>query len=213
MKIIYEDNHLLVVEKEPNILTQGDQTGDLDLLTIAQNYIKVKYQKPGNVFLGLVHRLDRPVGGIVVFAKTSKAASRLSNQIRLNQWTKIYHAVVEGHVIPATWTDYLYKNNKTNTSYVVDKNKGKYSELIVLESESLPNNQSLIKINLVTGRSHQIRVQCASRNHPIVNDQRYHPNPEKNQQIKLLASGLTIIHPTKREELTFSLEVKERLFK
>ncbi len=205
-EILYEDNHLLVVNKPANMPTQQDSSNDLDLLTWAKDFLKKKYNKPGNVYCGLVHRLDRPVSGIIVLAKTSKAASRLSNQIRLNSMRKKYTAVVEGNVMEATWQDYLAKNEKTNNSYVTTKDKGKYSELTILKSEPLNSTQSLITIDLKTGRSHQIRVQCASRNHPIVGDQRYHPHPQKNQQIRLLAHELSFSHPTTKEELTFKIE-------
>lgn len=206
MKILYEDNHLLVVIKPPNMPTQLDDSKDLDLLQTAKNYLKEKYNKPGNVYCGLVHRLDRPVSGIVVLAKTSKAASRLSNQIRLNTMVKGYTAIVEGKVKPGIWTDYLIKDEKTNTSRVTDEKHGKFSQLEVIKSTPINHNQSLIEIDLKTGRSHQIRVQCASRNHPIVNDQRYHPNPQKNQQIKLLAHKLEFDHPTTKERLKFEID-------
>lgn len=206
MKIVFEDNHLLVVIKPVNVPMQEDESKDLDLLSMAKQYIKTTYNKPGNVYCGLVHRLDRPVSGVVVFAKTSKAASRLSNQIRLHQFDKQYTAVVEGLVYPETWTDYLIKDSKTNTSKVTTKDKGKYSELEIIDSKRLKTNQSLITIDLKTGRSHQIRVQCASRMHPIVGDQRYHPNPIKNQQIKLLAHSLSILHPITQERMTFTID-------
>lgn len=212
MQVLFEDNHLLVVVKPANIPTQADDSKDLDLLSMAKQYLKEKYQKPGNVYCGLVHRLDRPVSGIMVLAKTSKAASRLSNQIRLNQIDKKYMAVVEGQVKPEVWLDYLAKDEKNNTSYVTTKDKGKYSKLTILESTSLSHNQSLLKIDLETGRSHQIRVQCSSRHHPIVGDQRYHPNPQKNQQIKLLAYELSFNHPTTKERLTFTIDAPSWFF-
>lgn len=205
-EILYEDNHLLVVVKPANMPTQQDSSNDLDLVTWAKDFLKKKYNKPGNVYCGMVHRLDRPVSGIVVLAKTSKAASRLSNQIRLNLMSKKYTALVEGRVEPATWQDNLAKNQQTNTSYVTTKDKGKFSELTIIDSEPVNQHQSLITILLITGRSHQIRVQCASRNHPIVGDQRYHPNPQKNQQIHLLAHELSFSHPTTKENLTFKID-------
>lgn len=207
MKILYEDNHVIVVNKPENIPVQGDDSNDIDLLTMIKQYLKEKYQKPGNVYCGLVHRLDRPVSGVMVFAKTSKAASRLSNQVRLHQLTKKYKAVVEGHVSPGVWKDYLIKDNKTNTSKVTSKDKGKYSELTIEQVEYLKKQQSLLDISLKTGRSHQIRVQTSSRKHPIVGDQRYNPNAQKNQQIKLLAYQLSFYHPTTKEHLTFSVDL------
>lgn len=206
MKILYEDNHLLVVEKPVNIPMQEDDSQDQDLLSMAKLYLKTKYHKPGNVYCGLIHRLDRPVSGIVVFAKTSKAASRLSNQVRLHQFDKRYLAVVEGKVNPDTWVDYLVKDSKNNTSYVTTKDNGKYSELRIIKSTPLGSN-SLLDIDLKTGRSHQIRVQCASRSHPIIGDQRYHPKPIKNQQIKLLAYYLSFYHPISKEKLEFEIDI------
>ena len=125
LKVIYEDNHIIVVEKTPNIPVQKDSSEDIDMLNLVKNYIKEKYNKPGNVYLGLVHRLDRPVGGVIVFAKTSKAASRLSNEVRENIFKKEYLAVVGGKFekTKGILENYLYKDMKTNTSYVVDKNK------------------------------------------------------------------------------------------
>ena len=125
LNIIYEDNHIIVVEKIPNIPSQADKTGDIDMLSIIKEYIKEKYKKPGNVYLGLVHRLDRPVGGVMVFAKTSKAASRLSNQVREKIFKKKYLAVVDGKIEKeqGILEDYLYKEQKTNTSRVVKKEK------------------------------------------------------------------------------------------
>ena len=152
INIIYEDNHLLVVEKPVNIPVQEDSSKDLDMITILKNYRKIKENKPNEAYIGLVHRLDRPVGGIMVFAKTSKAASRLSNQIRENTFHKTYIAVITG-TLPkqGKLEDYLIKNNKTNISNVTTKEKGKYSalEYKVLKTK---DNLSLIEINLITGR-------------------------------------------------------------
>ena len=130
INIIYEDNHLLVVEKPINIPVQEDSTKDIDLLSILKNYLKEKYNKPGNVYLGLIHRLDRPVGGIMVFAKTSKSASRLSKSITTNEFHKTYYAVTTGNLKKEDkLVDYLKKDSKTNTSYVTNSNEGKLSIL------------------------------------------------------------------------------------
>ena len=162
INIIYEDNHLLVVEKPINVPVQKDSSNDLDLLTMLKDYIKKKYNKPGNVYLGLVHRLDRPVGGIMVFAKTSKAASRLSEQIRNGTFKKEYLAIVCGKVKEnGTLEDYLLKDSKTNMVKVNSKGKKSILEYIRLDYRE---GLSLVKINLKTGRSHQIRVQFSSRN-------------------------------------------------
>ncbi|AZK43968.1 RluA family pseudouridine synthase [Erysipelothrix piscisicarius] len=207
MKIFYEDNHVIVVEKKPNQPSQGDESNDLDLLTEVKNYIKVKYDKPGNVYVGLVHRLDRPVGGIMVFAKTPKAAGRLSDQVRTRTLDKTYTAICTGYVEPTTFRDTLVKNRKTNTSYVVDKNHpdGKYAELHVIEACYHPTeNLSTVRIKLVTGRSHQIRVQFASRSHALWGDARYNKQAKPGQQIALWATELSFDHPITKERMTFT---------
>ena len=208
LKIIYEDNHIIVVEKKPNIPSQSDKTGDIDMLTIVKDYIKEKYNKPGNVYLGLVHRLDRPVGGIMIFAKTSKAASRLSNQVREKIFKKEYLAVVDGKFEQkkGSLTDYLYKDERNNISKVVKKEK-KNAKLANLDYEVLKYNNvknlSLVKINLHTGRHHQIRVQLANFNHSIFGDQKYGTRGQ-GKQIALWAYKLTIIHPITKEEMEFT---------
>ena len=185
IKIIYEDNHLLVVEKPVNIPVCEDNTKDLDLLTILKQYLKEKYNKPGNVYLGLVHRLDRPVGGIMVFAKTSKAASRLSEQVRTNKLNKTYFAVVENKIKPKdTLKDYLIKDQKTNITKVTTQDKGKLA-ILYYEVIDTKNNLNLIKIKLLTGRSHQIRVQFSSRNNPLYGDQKYNKNAKPNTNVAL----------------------------
>lgn len=207
LKILYEDNHIIVVEKKPNIPSQSDKTGDIDMLTLVKDYIKEKYKKPGNVYLGLVHRLDRPVGGIMIFAKTSKAASRLSNQVREKIFKKKYLAVVDGKFEKnqGTLEDYLYKDERHNMSKVVKKEK-KNSKLAKLDYKVLKYNQvkdlSLVEINLHTGRHHQIRVQLSNFGHSIFGDQKYGTRG-KGKQIALWAYELTIIHQVTKEELTF----------
>lgn len=207
INIIYEDNHLLVVEKPVNIPVQEDITKDKDLLTMLKEYLKQKYKKEGNVYLGLVHRLDRPVGGIMVFAKTSKSASRLSKQIQNNELNKTYLAVVEGKVNDKdTFIDKLLKNHKTNIVKV--SKDGKLSELSY-ELLDYKEGLSLVKINLKTGRSHQIRVQFSSRGFPLYGDQKYNQNPKKDQ-IALFASKLEFTHPTTKEKMSFELDKPNR---
>lgn len=209
INIIYEDNHLLVVEKPVNIPVQLDSSNDLDFLTILKEDIKKRYHKPGNVYLGLIHRLDRPVGGIMVFAKTSKAASRLSDQIRTHTFQKIYHAVVLGKIEKkGHYVDYLLKDHKKNMVSI--NAQGKKS---VLDYEMIKQNNdlSLVKIYLKTGRSHQIRVQFASRNHPLYGDQRYNNQAKIGQQIALFASSITFIHPTTKERMHFELTLPDRV--
>lgn len=210
VKVIYEDNHLLVVEKPVNILSQGDDTNDKDMVNLLKNYVKEKYNKPGNVFIGLVHRLDRPVGGVMVFAKTSKAASRLSEQVRNKSFKKTYRAVIHGTMNKKedTLKDYLYKNKKTNMVSVVNKNH-KEAKNAELDYETLQskNNCSLVQIDLKTGRPHQIRVQFASRKHPLFGDQRYGQDVNKvGQQIALWSYKIEITHPTTKEKMEFICE-------
>ncbi len=203
MKVIYEDNHILVIEKPINVPMQEDSSEDMDVIRLAKEYLKNKYNKPGNVYCGHVHRLDRPVGGVVVLAKTSKAASRLSDSVRTNKMNKKYCAVVVGDLPnERVLKDYLIKDDKTNTSRVTSEKYGKYSELSykVLDRK---DNLSFIQIDLKTGRSHQIRVQFASRNCPLYGDQRYNKDARVGQQIALWATVLSFPHPTTQEILSF----------
>lgn len=207
LKILYEDNHIIVVEKKPNIPSQSDKTGDIDMLTLVKNYIKEKYNKPGNVYMGLVHRLDRPVGGIMIFARTSKSASRLSNQVREKIFKKKYLAVVDGKFEKdqGTLENYLYKDERHNMSKVVKKEK-KNAKLAKLDYKVLKYNPvkdlSLVEVNLHTGRHHQIRVQLSNFGHSIFGDQKYGTRG-KGKQIALWAYELTIVHPVTKEEMTF----------
>lgn len=207
INVIYEDNHILVVEKPANMPMVLDSSQDLDLLTLAKKYIKDKYNKPGEVFLAVVQRLDRPVAGICVFARTSKAASRLCDAIRIHEFRKKYIAIVEDNNLKdcGIFEDYLLKDDKTNTTTI--NPNGKYSKLDyqVLERK---NNYAKVLINLHTGRPHQIRVQFASRNHPLFGDQRYNKNAKKGQQIALFSTTISFIHPTLKKEMTFNLELK-----
>lgn len=203
-KIIFEDNHLLVVEKPRNVLVQGDDTKDIDLLTSLKLYLKEKYNKPGNVYLGLVHRLDRPVGGVMVFAKTSKAAGRLCDMVRMHEFKKTYLAIVEGKIPDeGIFEDYLLKLEKENRT-IVDKN-GKYAKL-TYKLIKYVDGLSLVKINLETGRSHQIRVQFSSRGFPLWGDQKYNKNAKVGEQIALWAYKLEFKHPVTKEIMTFNAE-------
>lgn len=207
INILYEDNHLLVVEKPINVPCQGDSSKDADLLTMLKDYLKEKYDKPGNVYLGLVHRLDRPVGGVMVFAKTSKAASRLSRQVSNHEIKKTYYAVVEGKIDKeGIFKDRLLKDSKTNMTIISPL--GKEAELSY-ELVSYKDNLSLVKIDLKTGRSHQIRVQFSSRGFPLYGDRRYNFNGEKGQ-IALFAYALEFRHPISKEIMRFSLDLPNR---
>ena len=206
LKVLYEDNHIIVVIKPYNIPSQSDKTNDIDMLSLVKEYIKEKYQKPGNVYVGLVHRLDRPVGGIMVFAKTSKAASRLSESIRNKSFSKTYLAVVNGKFEKQNGVleNYLWKDEALNMSKVVGKDK-KGAKLARLTYEVLTekNDLSLVKINLETGRHHQIRVQFASRNHSLYGDQKYGTRG-RGKQLCLWAYKLSFAHPTTKEHLEFT---------
>lgn len=214
LKVIYEDNHIIVVEKPVNIPSQGDKTGDIDMLTIIKEYIKEKYNKPGNVYLGLIHRLDRPVGGVMVFAKTSKAAARLSEQVREKEFQKSYLVIVDGKMEKEkeTLEDYLLKNEKTNTSKVV-KEGTKNSKYAKLDYEVLKYdkelNLSVLKILLHTGRHHQIRVQLSNRGHSIYGDQKYGGRGH-GKQIALWAYKLQISHPVSKEKMDF-IDIPEKI--
>lgn len=214
IKVLYEDNHIIVVEKPPNIPSQGDKTNDENMIDIIKRYIKEKYNKPGNVYVGLVHRLDRPVGGVMVFAKTSKAASRLSEQVRNKIFKKEYLAIVDGKLENKSGTleDYLLKNEKNNMSKVVPENtkNAKYAKLDyeVLKYDS-DINLSVLKVLLHTGRHHQIRVQLANSGHSICGDQKYGTRG-RGKQISLWAYSLTIVHPITKEEMKFE-DVPEKI--
>lgn len=199
LNIMYEDNHIIVVEKPVNMLSQSDNTKDLDLQTALKIYIKEKYHKPGNVYIGLVHRLDRPTGGLMVFARTSKSASRLSEEIRNKSFKKSYLAVINGKTKEKdTLEDYLEKQG--NISIISTKEKGKYAKLDY-ELIAYKDNLSLVKVNLETGRNHQIRLQFKSRNMPLYGDNKY--NNDKNKNLGLYAYKLEFTHPTKKEKMVF----------
>lgn len=202
IKVLYEDNHIIVVVKPTNVLSQEDSTKNLDMLTMVKQYIKEKYNKPGNVFVGLVHRLDRMTSGVMVFAKTSKGASRLNEQIRNNNMEKKYYALVEGNTpSKGTLINYLYKNEELVKSFVTDDiNKGKRAEL-QYETQKQGKNQSLVDVSLITGRHHQIRVQFAHIGHPLVGDSLY--GSKVKQPICLHAYYLSFLHPITQEKLEF----------
>lgn len=210
INVLYEDNHLLIVEKPVNIAVQEDASKDMDLLNMLKSYIKEKYNKPGDVYLGLVHRLDRPVGGVMVFARTSKAASRLSNELRKQQIYRKYKAIIRG-TLPnkqGELVDYLYKDRKNNlVSVVSSKNKDGKKAILEYKVLSKKDNLSMLEVELKTGRSHQIRVQLANQGTPLYGDQKYGEHVNKHgQQIALWASSLSVKHPTKDEMITVESE-------
>lgn len=213
LKVIYEDNHIIVVIKPAGIPVQQDKTGDKDMITIIKEYLKEKYNKPGNVYLGLVHRLDRMVGGLMVFAKTSKAASRISEYIREKNFKKKYYAIVNGKLEinkKVILENYLVKNEKMNMSRVVDQNtkNAKYAQLEYTPIKNIrlkDKEYTLVDIDLKTGRHHQIRVQFSSIGNPLYGDQKYGQKQNKvGQNLALWSYYLSFFHPTKDEYLEFT---------
>lgn len=204
LQVLYEDNHILVCVKPQNVPSQADSSKDKDMLTIVKEYIKKKYGKPGEVYCGLVHRLDRPTGGVMVFARTSKAAKRLSEAIRNREVQKTYLAVTAGALKnpSGNMVHYLKKNTVTNTVYTAScgTNGAKKAEL---EYETLANigNYNLLKIRLLTGRGHQIRVQMATSGTPICGDHRY--GNGEGKKLSLWATVLRFEHPVKKQMMTF----------
>lgn len=206
VNVLYEDNHVIVVEKKPNTLSQGDITGDIDLLSMVKEYVKEKYNKPGNVYIGLVHRLDRPVGGVMVFARTSKAAKRLNDGIKKHEFNKTYVAILDGMLKNENGelTDYLYKDEKTGKSRVVNETyKGAKLSKLNYEVIGYVKDKTIVKINLITGRHHQIRLQFKNLGYPLFGDQLY--GKQNKEQIRLYAYKLSFNHPTTKERLEFML--------
>lgn len=207
LNVVYEDNHIIVVIKPQNIPTQEDDSKDKDLLTMVKEYIKIKENKPGNVYVGLVHRLDRPTGGLMVFAKTSKAASRLTQEMHTGDFKKTYLTVVVGKPRDkrAKLVNYLMKNARTNTVQVVPEltTNAKRAELeyqVLDEKEKV----SLVEVQLLTGRSHQIRVQMKHIGCPVYGDVKYGGDSlAKGHNLALWAYELKFIHPTTKENMTF----------
>ncbi len=204
VEVIYEDNHILVCVKPQNVPSQSDSSGDMDMLSMVKDYIKQKYNKPGNVYVGLVHRLDRVTGGLMVFAKTSKAAKRLSEEIALHEMNKRYLAVCHGELKDNSGklVNFLKKDASKNIVTVVSKSavNAKRAELdytVVAKKDQL----SLVEIALYTGRSHQIRVQLSYAGAPLYGDHKY--NNAKAGNLALWAYKLSFVHPIKKEKMTF----------
>ena len=206
--ILYLDNHLLVIRKPAGILIQGDDSGDVAILELCKDYLKEKFNKPGNVFLGLVHRLDRPVSGVVVFARTSKAASRLTEQFKNRETNKVYRALIQGKVNEnGILEDYISRHRIT--SHLSTPEKGKYAKFF-FKRLKFENGISYTEIKLETGRHHQIRVQFGRRGFPILGDFRYGSKIHfENKNIALHAQKLLFFHPVTKEQLEFSSDVDE----
>ncbi len=227
--VLYEDNHVIVVNKPINIPTQSDKSHDISLVDLVKKHLKIKYHKPSNVYLGLLHRLDRPVGGLVILAKTSKAAQRLSQQFRQRQIEKKYYAIVEGQITTnnsiQTLTNYLVKNKIKNIVKIYDRpteqSKKAILEYQVINPKSINmtqlynhlkindkylsinyKNHSILSIKLLTGVSHQIRAQLSHIGHPILGDLKYNsPIPLLQQNIALIAYQLVFQHPTTKKNI------------
>ena len=205
VKILYEDNHIIVAIKPAGVLSQSDGSNAPDMLTIIKAYIKEKYQKPGEVYLGLVHRLDRPVSGVMVFARTSKAASRLSEQIRQRKVDKIYRCVVAGVLEgEGRLENFIYKDESKNIVTVSDTEKpGFKASYLDYKAIGTKDGLTLAEVKLGTGRSHQIRAQMAHSGHPLIGDQKYGKADNRCKDIALESYKLSFEHPVKREFITF----------
>jgi 23S rRNA pseudouridine1911/1915/1917 synthase len=210
LHVLYEDNHCLAVVKSAGQLTVGDRTGDVSLVDCVRDYLRTKYKKTGNAFVGVVHRLDRPVGGVVLFARTSKAAARLAEQFRRGRVDKVYEALVEGRVAEreGQLTDRLVKNRSTNVvrRAVAADTRARESTLNFRRLKSTPST-TLLEIRPTTGRSHQIRVQLASAGHPILGDRKYGSKRRFEDGIALRAVRLTFEHPTTKVPITVEAPV------
>lgn len=205
VNVIYEDNHLIVAIKPAGVLSQSDGSNDPDMLTILKAYIKEKYCKPGEVYLGLVHRLDRPVSGVMVFARTSKAASRLSEQIRTNKVDKIYRCVVQGVLEDSRRLEnYISKDETRNIVTVSDTPKPGFKACFLdYRAIASKDGLTLAEVRLGTGRPHQIRAQMSHSGHPLLGDQKYGKKDNKCKDVALQAFRLSFEHPVKRENISF----------
>ncbi len=209
LEVIYEDNHLIIVNKPANLLVQGDQTKDETLADHVKEYLRKKYNKQGNIFCGIVHRLDRPVSGAIIFAKTSKALERMTKLFRENEIQKTYLAIIGSMPDPeeGRLEHWLEKDEKRNFVNAYSRPRGKNTKHAILEYQLIGRigRYSVLKINPITGRPHQIRVQLSKLGTPIRGDLKYgYPNPETDASICLHSYQVKFVHPVKKEELTFT---------
>ena len=215
MKVVYEDNHIVVVYKSPGEIVQGDKTGDTPLSEMVKTYLKEKYNKPGNVFCGVVHRIDRPVGGLVIFARTSKALTRLNEMLRDGDIHKTYWALVEGEMPEpeGTLQTWLRSDERLNKTFrcLAGHPKGKRCEL-TYRTLAVGDNYSLLEINLLTGRKHQIRAQLSDAGHPIKGDLKYGARrSNRDGGISLQAHRIEFIHPVSRQEIRIEAEPTDEM--
>ena len=213
MKVVYEDNHIIIVDKCSGEIVQGDKTGDKPLSDTVKEYIKQKYNKPGNVFLGVVHRLDRPVSGLVVFAKTSKALSRLNDMFRTGDVHKTYWAIVKCRDIATegTLTDWLTRNERQNKSYAHGREvPGAKKAVLKYKVRAVADNYMLIEVTLLTGRHHQIRCQLSHMGCPIKGDLKYGaPRSNPDGSISLLSRRVEFVHPVSKENIVAYADVPD----
>lgn len=213
MKVVYEDNHIIIVDKCSGEIVQGDKTGDKPLSETVKEYIKQKYNKPGNVFLGVVHRLDRPVSGLVVFAKTSKALSRLNDMFRTGDVHKTYWAIVKRRDIATegTLTDWLTRNERQNKSYAHEREvPGAKKAVLKYKVRAVADNYMLIEVTLLTGRHHQIRCQLSHMGCPIKGDLKYGaPRSNPDGSISLLSRRVEFVHPVSKENIVAYADVPD----
>lgn len=213
MKVVYEDNHIIIVDKCSGEIVQGDKTGDKPLSNTVKEYIKQKYNKPGNVFLGVVHRLDRPVSGLVVFAKTSKALSRLNDMFRTGDVHKTYWAIVKRRDIATegTLTDWLTRNERQNKSYAHEREvPGAKKAVLKYKVRAVADNYMLIEVTLLTGRHHQIRCQLSHMGCPIKGDLKYGaPRSNPDGSISLLSRRVEFVHPVSKENIVAYADVPD----
>lgn len=214
-QILFEDNHIIIINKKAGQLVQGDKTGDISLLDEVKSYIKLKYSKPGNVFAGLVHRIDRPTSGIVIFAKTSKALTRLTEMIKKREIKKTYWAVVKKNEIPETQrlVHYLKKNEKNNKAIIFNTSStqsGSKEAILTYKIIKKSDHYLLLEIDLETGRHHQIRAQLSAIKCPIKGDLKYGADRSNSDgSIHLLARKIEFIHPIKKEKIVLEAPVPE----
>ena len=213
MKVVYEDNHIIIVNKCSGEIVQGDKTGDKPLSETVKEYIKQKYNKPGNVFLGVVHRLDRPVSGLVVFAKTSKALSRLNDMFRTGDVHKTYWAIVKrcDIAMEGTLTDWLTRNERQNKSYAHEREvPGAKKAVLKYKVRAVADNYMLIEVTLLTGRHHQIRCQLSHMGCPIKGDLKYGaPRSNPDGSISLLSRRVEFVHPVSKENIVAYADVPD----